>query len=436
MVGAGVAGSVAAIDLARKGHNVALIERGQTPGEKNLSGGIFYSRIMEQIFPNFLTAAPIERKITRNIISFLNNDSHVNIDYWDNRLADPVNAVSVLRGKLDAWLADQAEAAGVMLMPGVKVDQLLHTEAGEVCGIIAGEEELTANIVIAADGVNSFLAQEAGIREKQPDQNLAVGVKSVYKLPAEKITERFNLGRNTHDGADTPNSIPADGAAFAFVGDATQGVAGGGFLYTNHDTISVGVVLRLDDLQAKGLSSAEIHDHFLNHPAIIPYLKDAQPIEYGCHLTIENGPAMVAQPISAPGFLIIGDAAGFTINNGFTIRGMDLAAQSALCAAKTADNALTANNFSAAAMSQYRAEISASWLGADLDHARHLPEFLENPRIFENYGQMLADTLYGIYNIDLQPRKPLRKIAFTALQNTGVKLTQAARDGIAALRAF
>lgn len=430
VVGAGIAGSVAAIELARLGYNVAMIERGQMPGEKNLSGGIFYCRVMERVFPNFLSEAPIERKITRNVISFLNQDSSVNLDYWDNRFAEPVNAVSVLRAKLDPWLAEQAEEAGVMLMPGVKVDQLLHTEAGETCGIIAGEEELTAHIVIAADGVNSFIAQDAGLRPKQPNQNLAVGVKSVYKLSAEKINARFNLSPRENN-ADLP-----DGAAYAVVGDATCGVAGGGFLYTNAESISVGVVLRLDDLQAKGLSSAEIHDHFVNHPAIARYLHDAEAVEYGCHLTIENGPEMTQQPISAPGLLIIGDAAGFTLNTGFTIRGMDLAAQSALCAVQAADAALESGDFSAAAMGKYREEIEKSWLGADLQSARHLPQFLENPRLYEKYGQVLADTLHGVYAINLQPRQPIVKIARESLQHAGVKLATVARDGLAALRAL
>lgn len=449
VVGAGIAGSVTARKLALRGYNVALLERGQTPGEKNLSGGIFYTRVMEEIFPDFLNNAPVERMITRNVISFLNQNSHFNLDYWDNRLASPVNAVSVLRAKLDPWLAEQAEEAGVILMPGVRVEHFLHTENGEICGIVAGDEQLTAHIVIAADGVNSYLAQEIGIRPKQPNKNLALGVKSVFKLSPEKITERFNLDRahpsttsniaqsddgNSNTPTATDNRKIADGTAFALVGDATMGVAGGGFLYTNIDTISVGVVLRLDDLQEKNLNSLEIHDHLINHPVIASYLKDAQPIEYGCHLTIENGTEMTQQAVSAAGLMIIGDAAGYTLNNGFTIRGMDLAAQSAICAAKTAHQALCEKDFSASSMLRYRDEIASSWLGADLKNAHRLPEFLENPRIFEKYGQVIADTFYGIYNIDLSARKKVRRIALAALKNAGIKIPTVIRDMLNAIR--
>ena len=117
VIGAGVAGSVCAYLLAQDGKEVLLIERGAEPGSKNLSGGIFYCRVMEEIFPDFLDSAPVERRITRNCISFLNPDSFVNIDYWDARLAHPVNAVSVLRARLDPWLAEKCEEAGVTVMP-------------------------------------------------------------------------------------------------------------------------------------------------------------------------------------------------------------------------------------------------------------------------------------------------------------------------------
>ena len=214
-----------------------LIERGEAPGSKNLSGGVLYCRGIEQVFPGFLAGAPVERRITRNYISFLNAGSSVAIDYQDARLADPVNAVTVLRAKLDPWLAAKCEQAGALIMPGVRVDQVL-TEGGRVTGVRAGDDELRARVVVAADGVNSFIAKQAGLRQKEPLNHLAVGVKSVISLPRETIEARFGL---TGD----------QGAALAVVGDCTQGAGGGGFLYTNLDSLSVGIVVRLDDLTAQ-----------------------------------------------------------------------------------------------------------------------------------------------------------------------------------------
>ena len=422
VIGGGVAGCVAAHRLAEAGRSVVLIERGVEVGSKNLSGGVFYSRVMEDVFPGFAASAPVERRITRNVLSFMNPESVVNVDYWDARLAEPVNAVSVLRARLDPWLAERCEEAGVMVMPGVKVDSLVM-EGDQVVGVRAGEDELRARVVIAADGVNSFIAQDAGIRAKEPMDHLAVGVKSVIKLPREVIESRFNVRGD-------------DGVAYACVGDCTRSVAGGGFLYTNADSVSIGVVLRLDDLADKGLVSSEIHDHFLAHPAIAPLIEGGELLEYGCHMTIEDGPAMVSHDLTRPGLMIVGDAAGFTLNTGLTIRGMDLAVASAIAAATAADAALAAGDYSQAAMDRYVAEWKAGWLGADMETYKRAPAFLTNPRMYKDYGQLLADVLYGAYNLDLTPRKKLAAVARTALKASGLRLATLARDGMAAIRSL
>ena len=57
VIGGGVAGCVAAYTLAGQGHEVLLIERAMEPGSKNLSGGVFYCRVMEQVFPDFVNEA-------------------------------------------------------------------------------------------------------------------------------------------------------------------------------------------------------------------------------------------------------------------------------------------------------------------------------------------------------------------------------------------
>ena len=352
----------------------------------------------------------------------MGESSLVNIDYWDERLVEPTNAVTVLRAKLDPWLAEQCEEAGVMVMPGVRVDELL-SEDDQVVGIRAGEDELRAHVVVVADGVNSFLAQGAGVRPKEPAKHLAVGVKSVIGLPRNVLEDRFRLGHH-------------DGVAYAIVGDCTQGIAGGGFLYTNADSVSVGVVLRLDDLDAQGRTSSEVHDRFLAHPAIAPLIEGGQLLEYGCHLTIEDGPAMTARTLTAPGLVLVGDAAGFTLNTGLTIRGMDLAAGSGLAAAVAVDRALTAADYSQQAMDVYRSELDKTFVGADMKTYSRAPGFLENPRMYNAYGPLLADVFHGVYNLDLTPRKLLARTAWDVLRRSPVKLTTLVRDVLHALRAL
>lgn len=421
VVGCGVAGSVCAYLLAQQGREVLLVERGAEPGSKNLSGGVFYCRVMEEIFPGFAQNAPVERRITRNALSFLSPSSFVNVDYWDARLADPVNAVTVLRAKLDPWLSERCEEAGVTVMSAVKVDELLQ-QNGRFVGIRAGEDELRARVTVAADGVNSFLSRYAGIRAKEPAKNLAVGVKSVIRLGEGTVSERFNLAGD-------------QGAAWAVVGDCTQGVAGGGFMYTNRDSVSIGIVARLDDLAAKGLAASDLHDHFLTHPAIEPYLADGELLEYGCHLVAEGG-AEMQHDLVRDGLVVVGDAAGFTLNTGFTVRGMDLAAGSARAAAQAIGDALDAGDVSRAGLQRYVTNYEASFVGADMATYAKAPAFLENEEMYGRLGSLVSDVLYGVYNLDLTPRKHLLATAREALKASGLKLRRLARIGVQAIRAL
>ena len=421
IIGAGVAGCVAAYQLARQGRAVLLIERGEAPGSKNLSGGVLYSRGIQQVFPGFLDEAPVERRITRNYINFLNADSSVAIDYKDARLADPVNAVTVLRAKLDPWLAGKCEEAGALIMPGVRVDRVL-VDGTRVVGVQAGDDELRSKVVVAADGVNSFIAKEAGLREKEPLNHLAVGVKSVVSLPRETIEARFNL---TGD----------EGAAFAVVGDCTEGVGGGGFLYTNIDSLSVGIVVRLDDLTAKKKVVTDIFDHFLEHQFIAPYLEGGELLEYGCHLVAEGGLDMVGE-IVTDGMVVVGDAAGLTLNTGLTVRGMDLAAGSAVAAAEAIGTALDAKDVSKTGLAGYREKLFASYVGQDMKTYAKAPSFLEVERMYRQYGELAANVLYGSFNLDTQPRQHLLTVARKSLARSPLKMRQLVRDGIAGARAL
>jgi electron transfer flavoprotein-quinone oxidoreductase len=376
---------------------------------------------MEEILPGFIDEAPVERRITRNCLSFLSPASFVNVDYADARLGQSVTAVSVLRARLDEWLAAKCEEVGVMVMSGIKVDALVMEEE-RIVGIRAGDDELRAHVVVAADGINSFLCLQAGIRAQEPTKHLAVGVKSVIGLPRQVIEERFNL---TGD----------EGVAYAVVGDCTKGVGGGGFLYTNLESLSIGVVLRLDDLVRSGETSSELHDKFLSHPAIEPFLRGGELLEYGCHLVAEGGLAMV-HDLTRSGLVVVGDAAGLTLNTGFTVRGMDLAAGSGLAAAKAIDAALKKGDFSKASLDAYCTELNNSFVGKDMRTYARAPQFLENPRMYGAYGQLLSEILYGVYNLDTTPRQRLVSGAMGALKKSPLSLLQLIKDMYAAGRAL
>ena len=159
IVGGGLAGLSAAIVLARAGKMVIVLERGDYCGAKNMTGGRLYGHSLEKLIPNFAETAPIERVIKREKISLMTTDSALDIGYTSSKLSGTPGSASytVLRGKFDQWLADQATEAGAEVIPGFLVDKVI-VQDGKVVGVEAAGEEMYSDIVILADVVNSLLA--------------------------------------------------------------------------------------------------------------------------------------------------------------------------------------------------------------------------------------------------------------------------------------
>ena len=272
IVGGGMAGATAAYILANAGMEVLLADRGDYCGAKNVTGGRLYAHSMEKVFPGFAKEAPVERLVTKEKVSLMTEKGSLDIGYSSTDLgADPDGAsYTVLRSKFDQWMAEKCEEAGVMLVPGIRVDSCV-VEDGKVVGIDAGGEIMYSDVVILADGVNSLLAQRLGMKQELTPKQVAVGVKEVIQLGEETINQRFGLRGD-------------EGMAWLSAGDATNGAFGGGFLYTNKDTVSIGIVATLADIGYHNISIPELLDRYKEHPAIAPYLEGGESIEYSAHL--------------------------------------------------------------------------------------------------------------------------------------------------------
>ncbi|HAH1217655.1 TPA: FAD-dependent oxidoreductase [Escherichia coli] len=321
--------------------------------------------------------------------------------------------LSVLRNRLDPWLMEQAEQAGAQFIPGVRVDALVR-EGNKVTGVQAGDDILEANVVILADGVNSMLGRSLGMVPASDPHHYAVGVKEVIGLTPEQINDRFNV-------------TGEEGAAWLFAGSPSDGLMGGGFLYTNNDSVSLGLVCGLGDIAHAQKSVPQMLEDFKQHPAIRPLISGGKLLEYSAHMVPEGGLAMVPQLVN-DGVIIVGDAAGFCLNLGFTVRGMDLAIASAQAAATTVIAAKERADFSASSLAQYKRELEQSCVMRDMQHFRKIPALMENPRLFSQYPRMVADIMNEMFTIDGKPNQPVRKMIMGHAKKIG--LINLLKDGI------
>lgn len=395
IVGAGPAGAVAAYILAKAGAEVLVIERGNYAGSKNLTGGRLYAHSLEKIMPGFAQRAPVERKITKERVSFLTEESAMTLDYQAPATDRPVQeSYSVLRGKFDQWLMAQAEEAGAQFISGIRVDNVV-TNNGKVTGVEADGDVLEARVVILADGVNSILAEKLGMLSPrvQPG-SVAVGVKELIELPKGQLEDRFNLQGN-------------EGAAWLFAGSPSNGLMGGGFLYTNESTISLGLVCGLHDIGTSSKSVAQMLEDFKQHPIVKPLIAGGKMVEYGAHVVPEAGINMLPK-ITGNGVLIAGDAAGLCLNLGFTIRGMDMAIASGEAAANAVLAAKERNDFSQQGLSTYQTLLEDGMM-KDFKLYKKLPAFMENPRMFNQYPKMMTGIMADMFTVDGTPAQPMRK---------------------------
>ncbi|MCE5333712.1 MAG: FAD-dependent monooxygenase [Desulfobacteraceae bacterium] len=415
VVGAGPAGSTAAMVLAKEGNDVLLIEKGASPGSKNMFGGRMYCHALNRILPNFWEEAPVERAVARETVTFLHGGKAVSLTCRNSDWTKPpYHSVTLLRAEFDSWLASKAEEAGAELACNIRVDDLL-TEDGRVVGIRAGEDEILADAVIAADGVNSLLAQKAGLAKMFSPGQVSTGMKQVIELPEETIRDRFGLEGNA-------------GAVQLFVGECTGGMPGGGFLYTNKSSVSLGLVVSASALQRSSVRAPDLMEDFKNNPEILPLIEGGKVAEYSAHLIPEAGLGMMPR-IYGDGILVAGDAAGFVLNLGYVIRGMDFAIASGEAAARAVICAKERGDFSGNSLSGYQELLKKSFVLQDLEAYRKVPEFMENERLYAEYPGLLTSIFTNVFSVDGSQPIRLHSKILNRVKESGLSLAQLAVDG-------
>ncbi|MFB6466994.1 FAD-dependent oxidoreductase [Cytobacillus sp. Hz8] len=396
VVGAGPAGTACAYICAKNGLKVLQIERGEYPGSKNVMGGVLYRKQMEEIIPDFWKEAPIERPIIEQRMMMLEKESAVTLGYkgleWGQ---EPYNNFTILRAKFDQWFADKGVEEGVLLINETVVTECL-VEDGKVVGVRTDrpDGDVYADVVVLADGVNSLLAKQLGFHRELRPEEVALTVMEVINLPKDTINARFNI----HDN---------QGCTIEFFGEATKGNIGTAFLYTNKDSVNIGVGTTLSSMIQAKLKPYELLDQLKNHPIVQPYLEGGESQEYLAHLIPEGGYHAIPKVVGN-GVLVVGDAAQFV--NSIHREGSNMAMASGKLAAETIIDAKAKGDFSESSLNQYQMSLNNSFIMKDLEKYKDATHTFEHyPEYFKDYLPFMNKAVGQFLTVDGTPKKDKQK---------------------------
>ena len=427
IVGAGPAGSAAALMLAQRGKEVLLLEKARVPGERNMTGGVLYGDFeggfgIRNLLPDFEQTAPLQRRILSHEVTVLGkpDQERGRARYYrltKNSLAarlglfamgfETGHDYAVLKRPFDRWLAEKAVEAGAMLATGTTVVSLVK-EGQSVLGVRTTKEDLRAEVVIDAGGVTSKLAEEAGLRESLVPRQLYHGVKRVYRLDAETIEKRFRVNSG-------------EGRAMSFIGSFMHGVGGGAFLYTNNETISIGLVASMDSLLRATTERfdevgklLDVQDELESHPMLAPLLDGARLVEYTGH-NVPKGYRCLPRTPYCDGFMVTGDALGAFVKLGPMIDGMRRAMSSGMMAATAYLEAASSGSFRARNLSRYRALLSPIY--EDVERSGRESFLSESsvvygllPRIVSSVGYFTRELRFTPSEEPAAPKSALRRV--------------------------
>ncbi len=423
VVGAGLAGLTAAYSLARRGIEALVVERGEHVGAKNVFGGILYTRLWEKHLSELLIDLPSERLINRYVVCATSRGSHGSVGYAvEPGAVEGQNGYTILRTRFDEWLAGKARNAGAKILSSTAVRSLASpARSKEAIRVDTDRGEIKARAVILAEGVNGRITRWLGLGRALEPRDLAIAVKEILTLPETVIDERFQIWGG-------------QGAAYLFIGSCLGEVPGGGFLYTNRDTLSVGVVVGLQEARRRGVDVPQLLARFKASAPVADFIRDASPKEYCAHLIPEGGERM--QPaLVGDGMLVAGDAAGFAINTGVKLRGADLAVASGLAAAMAVEGGLRAGDLSRAGLSRYLRELDGFGVREEIHRFRGAPDLLRNPRIYKDYPALACGVLRRFFEVSPGSHPRLLRLLSEEIRK-GVGWKSLLKDGLQVLRSI
>lgn len=403
VIGGGIAGLSAALTLAKNNMKFLLIERGEFSGAKNVSGGVLWGSRLNDLVPDYWEEdAGFERYVNHRRLTFLDDTSSFSIDFKSDHFEEkPYKGLIVLRSKFDNWLAGKVEEAIAasdhadesFVATNILVEEVLM-ENGKAIGIRAGEEKFFSDSVIIAEGVNNILTRQVGLQDKYVKaDSMATGVKEVIRFDQKVLEDRFQLDGNA-------------GMTNEFIGYASDGVEGGGFLYTNKDTVSIGLVLNIKSMRENLGKDKKIYDvltHFKSHKAVKDMLRGGEVVEYSAHVVSTGDMSVMPKELYTDGVLLAGESANLLLNSGKAIQGMDYAMESGILAAETIVEAKSKGDFSKGFLSEYRKKLESSYVMKDMRNFQSAVHFLHTKDMFTSVPKIVNDFGRQFFTIDNKP---------------------------------
>jgi electron transfer flavoprotein-quinone oxidoreductase len=428
VVGAGRAGAAAAYTLASEDYDVALIERAKEPGMKNVTGGVLYGDVVDDLVPEFPEEAPLERHVIEHNIKLLHDDAEVGIEYRDMDLQDEPN-YTLLLGKFDRWFVEKAREQGALFVPETTVTDVTQNADEAVVHTDRADGDITCEAVIGADGVNTTVGRRTGIRRTMQNEDMGLSVKKVIDVGRDRINERFHL-----DGDD--------GAAYIYTGFPEGVPTLGYFIYTYESKISVGAVGGLDTLRhtgdegygGSGTPLYSLLEAFMELDTVRPLVRGDVVNEYQGILVPEF--AYGDLPDRQDGRVcLVGDAAGLVLNKGYTFRGLDYGIKSGIEAARAVTECDADGNWGAFG-DRYDRRLEDTYVMQDMKQHRNLPEFLKNERMYDAYPGIATSTLQSMYASEADATGLTWRQGYRAFRNSDAGFLDLARDGWRALRSL
>lgn len=408
IVGAGIAGLAAAMILARNNMKFLLIEKGEFSGAKNVSGGVLWGSDLAKLVPEYWEEEDggWERFINHRRLTFMDDQSTFSVDFKSSHFNEtPYSGVVVLRSKFDRWLASKVQEAidnsdfamESFIATNIKVDEVLM-EDDKAVGIRTGEEEFHADSVIIAEGVNNLLTRQVGLQDDYvPADHMLTGIKEVIRFDQKVLEDRFQL-----------NGL--SGMSNEFLGYATDGVEGGGFLYTNRDTVSLGLVAGIKDMREKQKSPHDILNHFKSHPVVQDMIQGGEVVEYSAHVVSSGDKRVMPKELYKDGLLLCGESANLLMNAGKAIQGMDYAMRSGILGAETIIKAKERGDYSSQTMKEYKQALADSYVMKDINNFQDAVHMLHSPQMFKEVPNLICDFGRKFFTIDNEPTKKSRKL--------------------------